>query len=62
MSERADTAYSPRFREEEHSAHAERLALALKDFSEKLRKVHLYLAAGKNRQKGKVQYERRQIY
>ena len=44
------------------TAHAERFALALKDFSEKLRKVHLYLAAEKNRQKGKVRYERRQIY
>jgi len=29
MSERADTAYSPRFREEEHSAAAERIVLRL---------------------------------
>ena len=60
MSERADTASSPRFREEEHSATAELLALT-KFFSEKVEIKHLYLAAGKNRQKGKVRYERRQI-
>ena len=52
MSERADTASSPRFREEEHSATAELLALT-KIFSEKVEIKHLYLAAGKNRQKGR---------
>ena len=31
MSERADTAYSPRFREEEHSAAAEEIAVYFSD-------------------------------